>query len=201
MALGFSLVSDNVIDTQKGVSLTSNNNVHVYVVDENSTPIIADLQINGTDFDGVYSGFSEYPFTGSTAINATFQASANGFITNSVNEDIFANGYKIITIVLQANTNDIGCDTIAILTENNVETSVLVEGGKLSVTFTFGHDINLDDYIVSFEGYKKGSGFESIRQLDGEIYNQTVNTLEYHFEGIFDAGEWCFFPNISLKQC
>lgn len=198
MAIGLSIVSNNPIDSQKGVSIINTNNLFVDIFDSLGNPIEAEIQINGgLSVDGFYSGADSYSFVTGSAIGVTIEASKVGYTTAQVIVDVNEFGYAVARLELEPSISLLTCTTTP-KSIQGVTVSKPIFGSYLEVVFTSIGNINELDYFVIFTAYPNGSKTSGV-PVNSRFIGSSPNSLTYHID-VLD-GEFCYTSTISKKQC
>ena len=198
---GVSILNNNNFDNQFGLSIVSQNNVYVIIEDSDGIEVVASLTVSGgSDIDGSYNSYSNYSFTSGSYTSITFEASATGYVTDSITEDISENGYTVITIVLEADVVTFSCETYPVTTDG-VQISSPVQNSKIRVVFTGNINFDPNDYSFNYFAYVPGTAKTGMNELDGEVIATTSNSITIDFDVLGSGESYCYIPNITLKQC
>ena len=177
---GVSVVSTGLIDKQFGLSVIALDNVYVVICDPSLSPVVATLTVTGgADIDGVYAGFSEYPLTSGTFSNINFEASAPGYITNSVISDTVEGGYTEVKIELVPDTVQFTCTTVF---KNKFDITIAkpLADGYVEVKFSGSSPFDKANYFTSFEAILQGGTKYSSRVLDNDRRTQNPRANSLH---------------------
>ena len=198
---GSALLGVDTFDKSFGLSVKSLNNVYVLVCDDIGNPISAQVDITGgSDIDGVYSGFSEYPFTSGTYSSINIEASASGFVTNSVVSDFSENGFEVIKIILIPDITTFLCST-TFKNKFGVTIDRPLIDGFVEVIFSGSSNFSKDDYIFTFEAIRSGGSKYASIILPSELTDEQTDSLTYKVGTVQVEGDYCYLSNISKKLC
>lgn len=198
---GASIVSINSLDRQKGNSLVSTNNLFVLLCTIDGNPLVGTITVSGgLDIDGVYTGFDDYPFTTSGGSGINFEASAPGYVTNSVQEDVNQYGYQEIKIFLEPDVVVFSCTTL-FKNQFGVEVSKPLRNGFVEVTFSGSTDFDYTEYSTLFEAIPVGSNKYNSIVLDGEVIDSSTDYVTYKLPVVQQNGDFCYLSNITKNEC
>jgi len=198
---GASLLGVNSFDSVYSLSFKSLNNVYVEVCDDIGNPVSATLTISGgSDVDGLYSGFAEYPFTTGSFVGINIEASAAGYVTNSVISEFNENGYTVIKIELLPDTTTFSCSTI-FKNKFGITISKPLLDGYVEVVFSGSSPFDKSNYQFTFEAILSGGTKYASIVLDSELIDEQVDSLTYKVGTVQVEGDYCYLSNISKNLC
>ncbi len=202
MAFGVTLLSENLIPRSYGFSLLSSNNLIVKICDELNNDLTGTITITGgSNIDGAYSGFDEYPFdVDADYSNITFEASASGYITDSIVTNVSINGLLEIKFNLIADVVEFSCTTL-FKNSDGVTINEPINSGYVEVTFSGSTNFNKDDYQITFEAMASGSSKYSSLVLESELIDEQTDSISYKVSVVPVSGDYCYISNIVNKLC
>ena len=216
MAQGLSIVSQSSVSASQGgvsviskdgsvqtfgTSVVSQNNLYVSVCDQSLNPLAAQIDITGgSDVDGVYSGFDEYPFTTGSFIDINIEASAIGYINNDVTVNLNEFGYVFVKIELVPDTVLFTCTTL-FKNRFGITINKPLLDGYVEVKFQGSAAFSKDDYFTTFEAIKQGGSKYASIVLSDELEIEETDALTFKVAVVQEAGDYCYLSNISKKLC